>query len=197
MSTATPSRPGRDLAVTATFAGLVAVLGLIPALYPVGQAVPITAQSLGIMLCGAVLGPRLGTGAVLLFLALVALGLPLLAGGRGGLGVFASPTVGYLVGFPVAAFLIGLAAWAVGSPYRLVPGVLAALVGGVVVLNAFGIVGMMLRADLSFSAAFTAAAAFMPGDVVKAVLCAIVARGVHRSYPGLLPHRGTAVGVDA
>lgn len=185
----TPRSTSRDLALIAVFAGIIAVLGLIPAMYPFGQAVPITAQSLGVMLCGAILGPKRGAGAVLLFLALVAIGLPLLAGGRGGLGVFASPTIGYLIGFPVAAWVIGAGVFAAGAPYRIVVGLVAALVGGVVVLNAIGILGMMWRADLSFGTALKAAAVFMPGDVVKAVLTALIARGVHAAYPGLLPRR--------
>lgn len=179
----------RDLAVVATFAGVIAVLGLIPAMYPVGQAVPITAQSLGVMLCGVVLGPRLGTSAVLLFLALVAIGLPLLAGGRGGLGVFASPTVGYLIGFPLAALAIGLIVWAFGAPYSLWLGALATTVGGMVLLNACGIAGMMWRGDLTFGQALTAAVAYLPGDVIKAAVAAVVAGGVHSAYPGLLPRR--------
>ena len=97
---------GADLALIAVFAALIAVLGLIPKI-TLAFGVPITAQSLGVMLCGTVLGARRGALAVGLFLLLVALGLPLLAGGRGGLGVFASPTVGFLVGFPVAAFVTG------------------------------------------------------------------------------------------
>lgn len=181
----------RDLAVVATFAGVIAALGLIPAI-SVGNAVPITAQSLGVMLCGAVLGPRLGTSAVLLFLALVAVGLPLLAGGRGGLGVFSSPTVGYLIGFPFAALVIGLLVWAKGVPYHLWWAALATLVGGVLLLNVFGVLGMMLRADLSLTAALSAAAPFLPGDVVKAAIAAVVAGGVHSAYPGLLPRRTTS-----
>src|SRR5688500_6271691 len=101
-----PAWSSRDLAMVAVFAGIVAALGLVPAVSVLGGAVPITAQSLGVMLAGAVLGPRRGALALLLFLGLVALGLPLLAGGRGGLGVFAGASVGYLVGFPVAAFAV-------------------------------------------------------------------------------------------
>lgn len=191
---------GRDLAMVAVFAGIVAVLGLVPAVSAFGGAVPITAQSLGVMLAGAVLGPRRGAMALLLFLALVALGLPLLAGGRGGLGVFAGPSVGYLVGFPVAAFAVGALTYTVGTPYRLVWGILATLLGGVVLLHALGILGLMARADLSLTAAVTTDLVFVPGDVLKAVLCALVARGVHAAYPGLLPVRrraGVVEPVDA
>ena len=97
----------KNLTHIALFAALIAVLGLIPKIDLI-SGVPITAQSLGIMLCGTVLGAKRGALAVILFLVLVAAGLPLLAGGRGGLGVFASPSVGYLIGFPFAAFVAGL-----------------------------------------------------------------------------------------
>ena len=75
----------RSVTHVALFAALVAVLGLVPQIALPG-GVPVTAQSLGIMLCGTVLGARRGALAVGLFLLLVALGLPILTGGRGGLG---------------------------------------------------------------------------------------------------------------
>lgn len=189
MASVTQRSTGRGLAQIATFAGIIAVLGLIPAIVPFGGAVPITAQSLGIMLAGAVLGGRRGALAVLVFLALVTLGLPLLAGGRGGLGVFAGPSIGYLVGYPIAAFAVGAMTQAMGSPYRLAPGIGINIVAGVLLLNLLGVIGMIFRADLEVGPAFVAAAPFMPGDLAKAVICAVVAKGVHAAYPGLLPTR--------
>jgi biotin transport system substrate-specific component len=141
------------------------------------------------MLAGAILGSKRGALAVLLFLALVAIGLPLLSGGRGGLGVFAGPSVGYLVGFPVAAWLVGRLTELIGRPYRVPLGIMANVLGGVLVLNAIGIVGMALVADLSLIGATTVAGAFVPGDLAKAVLTALVAVGVHAAYPGLIPAR--------
>ncbi|KGN36199.1 biotin transporter BioY [Knoellia subterranea] len=179
----------RDLALIAIFTGIIAALGLIPAISPFGGAVPITAQSMGIMLAGAILGSKRGALSVLLFLALVAIGLPLLSGGRGGLGVFAGPSVGYLIGFPVAAFLVGLLTERVGRPYRLTLGTMANILGGVIALNAIGIVGMAIVLEVSLIKATTLAAAFMPGDLIKAVLTAFVAAGVHAAYPGLIPAR--------
>jgi len=96
----------RNIVYIAVFAALIAVLGLLPK-FTLASGIPITAQSLGIMLCGTILGAKRGALAVLLFLALVALGLPLLAGGRGGLGVFTTPWAGFYFGFPVAAFVAG------------------------------------------------------------------------------------------
>ena len=189
MAAQTQQSTGRGLPQVAPFAGIIAVRGLIPAIFPFGGAVPITAQSLGIMLAGAVLGARRGGLAVLVFLALVALGLPLLAGGRGGLGVFAGPTVGYLIGYPIAAWAVGAMTTAMGRPYRVAPGIGINLLGGVLLLNLLGVIGMIFRADLGVGPAFLAAAPFMPGDLAKAVICAVVAKGVHAAYPGLLPTR--------
>jgi biotin transport system substrate-specific component len=139
-----------------------------------------------VMLAGAVLGARRGFLAVLLLLVLVAVGLPLLAGGRGGLGVFATPSVGFLVGWPIAAFVIGWLSERGGSTYRLAWGVVANIFGGIVVLYALGIVGIAAVTGVSVQTATVSTWVFLPGDLVKAVLAALVARGVHAAYPGLL-----------
>ena len=189
MTTHPDPQARRDIPLIAIFAGVIAALGVFPAINAFGGAVPITAQSLGVMLAGAILGPRRGALAVVVFLALVAIGLPLLAGGRGGLGVFAGPSVGYLVGWPVAAYAVGALTYAFGAPYRLIWGIVASVVGGVVVLHVLGIIGLVLRADLTVWDATAADLVFVSGDLVKAVVCALVARGVHAAYPGLLPER--------
>ena len=150
--TSTSAR-ARDLAVVATFAGFIAALGLVPAFAPFGFPVPITLQSFGIMLTGAVLGARRGASAVLLFLGLVALGLPLLSGGRGGLGVFAGPSAGYLVGFPIAAFVTGWLIDRKGAPFVLGYGLAAIVLGGIVVLYAFCVPVTAWRAGITLKAA--------------------------------------------
>lgn len=182
----------RDLALVATFTGVVAALGLVPAFLPPGFSVPITAQSLGVMLAGAVLGARRGALSLVLLLVLVAVGLPLLAGPTGGLGVFATPRVGFLLGFPLAAYVVGWLTERGGPRYRLAWGLVANVVGGILVLYAMGIAGLAAVGGLSVEAAVVAIWVFLPGDVVKVVVAALVARGVHAAYPGLLspvPHR--------
>ena len=181
-----PRSSSRDLALIATFAGVVAALGLVPAFTPPGFAVPITAQSLGVMLAGAVLGARRGFLSLLLLLVLVAVGLPLLAGGRGGLGVFATPSAGFLIGWPIAAFVVGWLTERGGPTYKLAWGVVANFVGGIVVLYALGIAGIALVAGISVQAAAVSTWIFIPGDLLKVVVAALVARGVHAAYPGLL-----------
>lgn len=177
----------RDLALTATFAGFIAALGLVPAFSPFGFAVPITIQSLGVMIAGAVLGARRGAAAVGLFLLLVAIGLPVLSGGRGGLGVFAGPTLGYLIAFPVAAWVTGAMVFRRGAPYSFWWGLVSLFTGGVAVLYAIGVPVTAWRAGISLQAALVGSAPFLVGDCVKAVVVSAVAGAVHRAHPGLLP----------
>ncbi|UWR22816.1 biotin transporter BioY [Sulfitobacter sp. S190] len=178
----------RDVARIALFAALIAALGLIPQI-TLAFGVPITAQSLGVMLCGTVLGARRGALAAALFVGLVALGLPLLAGGRGGLGLFASPTAGFLIGFPAAAFVAG----AVTHGLRAMPvGVAAgigAVVGGVGVLYAFGIAGLALVLDKSPAEAALLVTAFLPGDVIKAAVAGAVTAALYRARPAVVASR--------
>lgn len=189
MSSNRPSSPARDAALIAVFAGFVAALGVVPAFQPPGFSVPITAQSLGVMLAGAILGARRGFAALALFLALVAIGLPLLAGGRGGLGVFFGPSVGFLLAWPLTAYVIGWLTERGGTPYRLPWGIVANVVGGIVLLYAAGIAGIAAVAGISVWAATVSTWIFIPGDLVKAVLAALIARGVHAAYPGLIAAR--------
>ena len=185
-----PIMPAREIAMVAVFAGVTAALGLLPPIVVPISPVPITAQSLGVVLAGAVLGGRRGAASQSLLLALVALGLPLLAGGRGGIGVFFGVTWGFLLGWVVVAGVVGWATYRLGAPYSLWKGIIINMVGGMVVLYAFGIVGMMITGKLSFSQALLGNLPFLPGDAIKCVIAALVAKGVHAAMPGLLPWRG-------
>ena len=129
-----PRRRGTatDLAQIAVFAALIAALGLPGALYLGGTAVPITFQTLGVMLAGAILGARKGFLSVLLFLALVAAGLPLLSGGRGGLAVFVGPSVGYLAGWLLGVVVIGWLTARLLPRYHVLPALGATALGGIV-----------------------------------------------------------------
>ena len=178
--------PARDLAHVAVFAALIIALGLPGAINIGISGVPITLQSLGVMMAGALLGPRKAVFAVLTVIALGLVGLPVLAGGRTALVSLSSPTAGFLIGWIPAAFLIGWLTTKMLPKYRIVPGIGINLLGGVVVLYIFGIGGMMIRGHMSFLAAWTANAAFIPLDAAKAVVTAVVASQVHRAYPALL-----------
>jgi biotin transport system substrate-specific component len=178
-SIARPSMSYQDLVRISLFAALIAVLGLIPKLdLPFTAGVPITAQTLGVMLAGLMLGARNGALAVLLFLFVVALGAPVLSGGRGGLGVFFGPTIGFLVGWVAGAWACGFLnsqfrKWAPARPYLCA--LSAALLGGIVVIYAFGIPGIVLKTELTFVKAFLAATVFVPGDILKCLVAAWIA----------------------
>jgi biotin transport system substrate-specific component len=174
--------PSRDIVYIALFAALVAVLGLIPPLY-LNPAVPITAQSLGVMLSGTLLGARRGGYALVLFLVLVAIGLPILSGGRGGLGVFLSPSGGFLVGFPLGAFTIGWLMERWWKRLNLGLAILSNMIGGIGVIYALGIPWLAIASDLSLTQAALGASVFIPGDLIKAVVAAIATVTLHRSYP--------------
>jgi len=178
----------KNIAYTALFAALIAALGLVPKI-TLAFGVPITAQSLGVMLCGTILGARRGGLAVLLFLLLVAIGLPLLSGGRGGLGLFVSASGGFLIGWPVSAFITGLIVekWRKGS-LAMVAAV-ASIIGCILVMYAFGIVGMsiVLKKTLLESAALVTA--FIPGDIIKAVIAGLLTSAIAKARPASLLSR--------
>jgi len=177
-----------DLALIAVFAGLTAVLGLIPPIMVPISPVPVTAQSLGPVLAGIVLGARRGALSQLLLMVLVLVGLPLLSGGRGGIGVLAGVTVGFFVGWLPMSWLAGWLTYRLGAPARIWQVVIVALLA-TLLLYGTGLPGMMLTGHLSLSKAALATAPFVPGDIAKAILAAVVGCGVHRAYPKLLTGR--------
>ncbi|WEK60004.1 MAG: biotin transporter BioY [Candidatus Microbacterium colombiense] len=178
---------GRDLGRIAIFAALIIVFGMITIPLPTG--VPITAQTLGVMLAGAVLGPRRGPLAVLIVLVLAAVGLPVLAGGRGGIGVFVGPTAGYLLGWVVGAVVIGLIVH--GGRITWWRTALGAVVGGILVVYLFGIPVQALVLGVDLVPTAVSSLAFLPGDLLKAAAATALVLALRRAYP---PAFGRAVG---
>ncbi|KAD3632843.1 biotin transporter BioY [Arthrobacter yangruifuii] len=183
-----------DLSLIAVFAALTAVFSVLPGV-PLGAGVPITLQTLAVMLTGMLLGPWRGAAAVGLFLLAGLAGLPVFSGFSGGLGVLAGPSVGYLLSFPVAAAVAGLLSGLVLRRPRRARAVLlfaAALATSFIVVHPAGIAGLMLNAHLSFPAALAADMAFWPGDVIKNVFASVVAVSVFKAFPSMAtPGRGS------
>jgi biotin transport system substrate-specific component len=184
------SSPTRDIALVAAFAALISASAYLGAI-PVGSAgVPITLQTLTVMLAGCVLGPVRGFSAVALYLALGAVGLPVFAEHSSGVGVFNGPSGGYLISFPIAAALGGFLVKYVARDLRTRAIVVFAcsITASILVIHLLGILGMMRYFDVSFREAGTYDMPFWIGDLVKTSLVAMIAAEVHRAFPQLL-HR--------
>ncbi len=187
-ATARPNQ-ATDLALIAVFAALIAAFSLTPAI-PIGP-VPVTLQTLAVVLAGLVLGPWRGFLATVLYLVVGFAGLPVFAGGAAGLAVLAKPSVGYLLAFPFGAALAGALArlfvgWQGAKQYL---GLFLAGLAGSLLIHAAGIVGLVLVLHLGFPAAFLIDLAFWPGDLAKMFAAAAVAVAVHKAFPALLAAR--------
>ncbi|MBX4336600.1 biotin transporter BioY [Bartonella raoultii] len=180
----------KDLVYIALFAAIYAVLGLFPPIYiPFFLGVPITAQSMGPMLAGAIIGAKRGALASLLFLVLVAIGLPLLPGGRGGISVFSGVASGYLIGFPFAAFFIGLMAELFWQRLNFITLCIINIVGGIGVVYAFGVPWMAYMTRVSVLKALIASSGFLIGDGIKVLIASFVALVIKKSIPLIHPKK--------
>jgi biotin transport system substrate-specific component len=140
--------------------------------------VPITLQTFFLYLAAALLGARLGALSQVVYLLIGMIGLPVFAGGKGGMGVLLGPTGGYLLGFVAGAYVIG----------RLVdlkkdPGPVwfaFAMSSGTVVIYILGVMQLILIARFSMNQAITVGVfPFLIGDALKiggAVLIAVKLR---------------------
>lgn len=178
----------RDSALILVGTAFMALLAQISIPLPFSP-IPITGQTLGVYLIGALYGPRLGALTLLAYLAEGMLGLPVFALGRSawspssvpGLPVFLGPTAGYLLAFPLAAFVVGLLANR-GWDRRVRTAIPAMLTGELIIL-ALGFVWLVAAtALLSGGASLGELAAiavfpFLPGTAVKIVVAALALPG--------------------
>lgn len=155
---------------------------------------PVTLAVFFALLSGLVLGPLWGLAATALYLALGSVGLPVFANGGGGIGYFAGPTGGFLLGYAGAAAVAGLVAdrrnWGFA---RALAGALA----GVVVLYAIGlpwfraVLDARPDRDVSMAAAAAIMAPYLAGDAVKAAAAAALVRALKPLLAARLPSRKT------
>lgn len=181
------SSPATDLALVTTFAAVIGVCAVLPAINGVAN-VPFTLQMFGVFLAGAVLGARRGFVAVALYLAVATAGVPIFTQGQAGPGVWGGATGGYLLAFPIAAFLVGLVAtYAVrrGPTVFTVAVAVAAAIVTVAVVGTLGTLGMARALDVSLAVAWGYATPFFLADIAKGLIAAIVAAAVHRAFPRL------------
>jgi biotin transport system substrate-specific component len=173
----------RDVTRIVVFAAILAVLGIPGAISVFGGAVPITAQTLGVMLAGAVLGPWRGAASIVIFHVLTLAGLPLLSGGRGGAGVYVGPSAGFLIGWIFGAFVVGaIVRWG-NRPPTWWRAALGCFIGGALVVYAFGIPIQAAITHAPLGKTAWASAVFLPGDITKVVITAIITMTLWRAYP--------------
>lgn len=178
----------RRMVLAALFAAFLAISGQMS--LPVGP-VPITWQTLVVMLSGLLLGAQLGALSILVFIALAAIGLPILSGGAGGIGALFGPTGGFIWSWPLASFVIGWLTHHLAKKreikfWHLVP---INLIGGVLVIYLIGVPWLMEIAHLPYTMdnMIKACFIFIPGDLIKVFLAAFLAITVYRVDPSLRP----------
>ena len=169
------SLSARDLATGALFAALIAAGALVA--LPMFGPVPFTLQVAFVLLAGLLLGARLATMSVVVYL-IAGLVAPVYAQGTSGLGVLVGPTGGYLVGFAVAACLVG---WLTErfQPRRFMP-LLGIALAGLLPIYAIGATWLALQLHTTSIQAVVwgGVLQFLPADAAKAALAAVAARAL-------------------
>jgi biotin transport system substrate-specific component len=141
--------------------------------------VPMTLQPLAVLVVGGLLGGAAGLGALLLYIALGMAGLPVFAGGGSGVARLLGPTGGYLLAFPVAAWITGILATRVFAPNRALGSVrvlqvLLACALAMVIIHVGGVAQLALLGgdpSLAFRVGFVP---FLTGDLIKVGLAAVL-----------------------
>ncbi|AXI09922.1 biotin transporter BioY [Oceanobacillus zhaokaii] len=173
----------QDMMYIALFAAIVGVLGFFPPIPLPFSPVPITAQTLGVMITGGVLGARRGTLSLLLFIALVAIGAPLLSGGRGGFSALIGPGGGYIMSWPLAAGIIGYLVERNWHTLKLPKVLLFNFLGGIVLVYACGVTYLSFIGNLPWIPTAISAFAFLPGDVIKMFVAGYITIKINKVYP--------------
>jgi biotin transport system substrate-specific component len=165
-----PRVRARDAALIIAAAALTAVCAQISFYLP-GNPVPVTGQTFAVLLSGAALGANRGAAAMLLYILVGMVGMPVFADGKHGVDIVTGATGGYLIGFLAAGWVVGRLAEARfdRTPVKALP---LFLVGSAIVY-AIGVPWLAVSADQSLSWAISNGFVdFIPGDLVKAAAAA-------------------------
>lgn len=181
-----PDRTARRVIAVTAFVVATALAAQVRVPIPM-TPVPLTLQTMLVLLSGALLGARLGAASQLAYLALGIAGAPVFAGGAFGLAYLLGPTGGYLLAFPAAAFVVGaLARPGEGRGMLDALRLVAALAAGSLVMLVSGAAWLAaLTGDLA-GAVVLGIMPFLMGDVIKVSLAALIAWRGRRRTLGLL-----------
>ena len=173
-----PRRLVTDVALVAGFAALTALAAQLSFRLP-WTPVPITGQTFAVLTAGAVLGTNRGLASQLLYVLVGAAGLPVYAGGAGGWAAATGATGGYLVGFVLAAALVGRLAERTQDRHLLTS--IPAMLAGSAVIYAVGVPWLAASLGVSGTKAVELGMApFLLGDAVKLVAAGALTPSVWR-----------------
>lgn len=172
----------KEITLVALFAGLTAIGAFIS--LPIGP-VPITLQTLFVILGGIILGPKLGALAQIVYIGLGLIGIPIFSGFTGGPQSVLKPSFGFLIGFIFAAFIVGkivnINSQCTMHNAQFTIRVWVASIVGTIVIYLFGvpymyyILNVVMSKELSLDAILKMGFwAFLPGDIVKLIITSIV-----------------------
>ena len=166
----------KPLVFAALFAALLAAVA--PFKIPLGfTPVPITLQTLVVLLSGAMLGPYYGALSMILYVVVGTLGLPVFAGGGSGIGALLGPTGGYLFSYFIAAFAIGKILQIRKNPKYL--DYVLAMIAGTIIIYTLGAGWGMVVTGLGIAAIMVGwVLPFIIGDTIKLLIAAYIANKV-------------------
>ncbi|MGM0123046.1 BioY family protein [Enterococcus sp. AZ194] len=171
----------KEWILAAEFAAIIAVLSQFT--IPLGL-IPLTGQTLAVGLTATLLGKRTGTYAILIYLLLGLIGLPVFAGMSSGLGVLFGATGGYLIGFIFNGLITGaILEW---KSFNYAWAIIANIVGAMVTL-VFGTVWLKFSADMSWQTAFSSGfVLFILPGILKAVAAGYLGIFIRNRIPSLV-----------
>lgn len=167
------------------FAAITAICSVIT--IPLGfTPVPVNLGTLAVFLTGGLLGKKYGTVSIIVYVLVGAAGLPVFSGFRGGTGVLAGPTGGYIIGYIAAAAIIGLLAEKAAARYGEKIAVYAvSMTTGLLVCYAFGTAWFMVSTGTPLWSSLVACVfPFLPGDALKILTASILTARLRKVLPG-------------
>lgn len=167
--------------LSSLFAALIAVCSQISIPF---SAIPINLGLLAVYISGSVLGWLYGGVSVLIYIALGAVGLPVFAGFKGGIGVLAGPTGGYILGYLFGAALCGALIQLRKDKFWLYP---FAMVAACVICYSFGTLWYMVSTHTGlFASLAMCVLPYLPADVLKIAAASIVSYQLNRKIKKLI-----------
>lgn len=176
----------KDLVLVSLFAAIMCIFSIMR--IPLPTPVPFTLQTFGVAITGALLGGYLGAIALIIYTLLGAIGLPVFSGMTGGVQVLAGPTGGFIFGFIIAAFVIGICMnhFTYKIPHSVLRFIATFIIMtlGLAISYATGTVQLKFVTGLSWQKALAAGVLpFILLDIIKMFFATVA---VHFIYPSLV-----------